>query len=166
MDDRGLPGASFAGYEDADAFDHLGGRAGALGQEDVGADGAVEGVDSTRDDHGGQAGVKLLGAADEFVAVHLGHDEVTEQEVDAAWGGALDEFEGLLRAVGSDYAVAAGFEEKGAYGEDLFVVIDTEDGFLRAQCVLSSAAGAVTVHCGGWAGLQRALVGGGAAWCG
>ena len=137
----GFLGASLAGYEDANAFNHLGWGASTLGEEDIGAEGAVEGVDGAGDDHGRQAGVELLGAADEFVAVHLGHDEVAEQEVDGARERALDVFEGLLRALGGNYAVATSFQEKGAYGEDLFVVVDTENGFLRAQCSLGSAAG-------------------------
>ena len=134
--DRGLFRASFAGYKDADAFDHLGGGGGSLGEEDVGADGAVEGVDGSGDDHGGEAGVELLGASDELVAVHLGHDEVAEEEIDATGDGAFDVFEGLAGALSGNYAVAAGFEEECAYGEDLFVVIDTEDGFLWAQSIL------------------------------
>ena len=32
-------------------------------------------------------------------------------------------------------AVTTGFKEKGANGEDLFIVINTEDGFLRAHAV-------------------------------
>ena len=50
---HGLFGAAFAGYEDADAFDDLGGGCGAFGQEDVGGEGAVEGGDGSGDDHGG-----------------------------------------------------------------------------------------------------------------
>ena len=49
------------------------GELGAFGQEDVGVEGAVEGVDSAGDDHGGKTGVELLGAANQFVAVHLRH---------------------------------------------------------------------------------------------
>jgi hypothetical protein len=79
-----LLGAALAGYQDADAFDHLGCGACALWEEDVCVSGAVEGVDGAGDDHRGEARVKLLGAADELVAVHLGHDEVTEEQVDAA----------------------------------------------------------------------------------
>ena len=73
---EGLPGAPLAGYEDTDTLDHLGGGAGSFGEEDIGAGGTVEGVDRTGDDHGGKAGVELFGAPNEFVAVHLGHDEV------------------------------------------------------------------------------------------
>ena len=78
----GLFGAALAGDEDADAFEHFGGGAGALGQEDVGVERAVEGVDGAGDDHRGQAGMELLGAADEFVSVHLGHQEIAEQQVE------------------------------------------------------------------------------------
>jgi len=50
---NGLLGAALARDEDADALEDLGRGAGTLGQEDVGAVGAVEGVDGTRDNHGG-----------------------------------------------------------------------------------------------------------------
>src|ERR1700738_3858739 len=79
-----LLGAAFAGYEDADAFDHLGGGAGTLGEEDVGVDSAVVQVHGAGDDHCGETGMEVLGAADQLVAVHLGHHEVAEQEIDAA----------------------------------------------------------------------------------
>lgn len=77
-------GAALAGYENSDALDHFGWRASSFGEEDICAAGAVERIDGARDDHGGQTGVKLLGATDEFVTVHLGHDEVAEEEVEAA----------------------------------------------------------------------------------
>jgi hypothetical protein len=77
-----LFGAALPGYEDADALDHFCGRGSTLGQEDVGVDSAVEGVDGARDNHRGKARVELLGAADEFVAVHLRHEEIAEQEIE------------------------------------------------------------------------------------
>ena len=49
----GLFGASFAGYEHADALDHFGRRASTLGQEDIGVQGAIEGVDGAGDDQCG-----------------------------------------------------------------------------------------------------------------
>jgi hypothetical protein len=128
-----LLGAALAGYEDADAFDHLGGGACALRQEDVGADGAVEGVDGAGDDHGRDAGVKLLGAADKLIAIHLWHEEVAEEQVDAAGDGALYVLEGFVGRESADDPVAAGFEEEGTDGEDLFVVVDAEDGLLGAH---------------------------------
>jgi len=109
----GLLGAALAGYEDADALDHLGGRGGSLGQEDVGVDGAVEGVDRTRDNHRGKAWVELLGAADEFVAVHLRHEEIAEQQVERAGEGLLHELEGLLCGGYGNDAVATGLQKKG-----------------------------------------------------
>ena len=60
------------------------GRAGAFGQEDVGAAGAVIGSNRAGDNHGRKGRVQLLGAADEFVAVHLRHKEITEQQVERA----------------------------------------------------------------------------------
>jgi hypothetical protein len=135
LGDYSLTGATLAGDEDADAFEHLGGRAGSLGQEDVGADGAIGGVDRAGDDHGGQRGLQLLGAADELVTVHLGHEEVTKEEVNGAGGGLLDLFEGLLRGGCLKNAVAAGFEKEGSDGEYLFVGVDAEDDLLRAHAV-------------------------------
>ena len=84
MPDDGFFGAALAGYEDADAFDHLGRGAGALGEEDIGVESAVGGVDCAGDDHRRQAGMELLGAANEFVAVHLGHQEVAENQIERA----------------------------------------------------------------------------------
>jgi hypothetical protein len=92
----GLFGPTLACDENADALDHLCRRGCSLGQEDVSVDGAVEGVDGAGDDHCRQAGMELLGAADEFVAVHLRHEEITEQQVERAGEGLLHELESLL----------------------------------------------------------------------
>ena len=105
-----LLGAAFAGYEDANALDHLGGRAGSLGQKDIGGAGAVEGVDGAGDDHGRQAGMMMLGAADEFVAVHLRHEQVAEKKIERAGGRLVNDIERLLRAVDRDDAVATGLK--------------------------------------------------------
>ena len=77
-----LTGASLAGNEDADAFDHLGWRARSLGEEDIGCTGAIKGSDGSGDDHCGKRGLKMLGAAYQFVAIHLGHEEIAEQKVE------------------------------------------------------------------------------------
>ena len=126
----GLLGAAFAGDEDADALEQFGRRACALGEEDVGAAGALECADGAGNDHCREAGVDFLGAADEFAAVHLRHDEVGEKEVDGAWVRVGDGFESVEWIDGGDYAVASSFEEEGSDGEDLFVVIDAEDSLL------------------------------------
>jgi hypothetical protein len=98
-------------------------------------DGAIEGVDGAGDDHRGESGVKLLGATDEFVAVHLRHDEVAEQKIERAGEGLLHVLERLLSAGGGDDAIASGLQQKGADREDLFVVVYTENRFLRAHSV-------------------------------
>jgi hypothetical protein len=134
-----LFGATLAGYQDANTFHHFGWGTGAFGEEDVGADGAVGSVDGTGDDHGGQARVKLLGTADEFVAVHLGHQEIAEQQVECARKTAVDEVERFLRVGCCDDVVAAGFEEKGANGQNLLVIVNAKDGLLGTQCDLASA---------------------------
>jgi hypothetical protein len=79
---NGFLGAAFASYEDPNAFDHFCGRRGTLGQEHVGVERAVEGVDGAGDDHGGESGMQLLGAANELVAVHLRHQEIAEDEIE------------------------------------------------------------------------------------
>ena len=112
MSEVGLLRSTFAGDEDADALDHLGGRACSLGQEDVSARRAIKGVDGAGDDHSGQAGLQLFSAADELVAVHLGHDEVAEKKIEGAGGRLLDNFKRLLRGERCNDAIASGFEEK------------------------------------------------------
>ncbi len=123
-------GAALAGDEDANAFKHLGRRAGAFGKEDVGTAGTVVCGDGSGDDHCGQGWVKLLGAADKFVAVHLRHEQIAEEQIDGAGQGVGDGLDGVLGSGESDYAVTTGFEEEGSDGEDLFIVIDTEDDLL------------------------------------
>jgi hypothetical protein len=131
----GLFGASFAGHEDADTLDHFGGRAGALGQEDVGVKGAIEGVDGAGDDHRRQALMELFGAANQFVAVHLRHQEIAQDQVECAGERSLQDFQRFLSGVDRDDAVTTGFEKEGADGEHLFVVIYAEDRLLGAHAV-------------------------------
>jgi len=77
-------------------------------------EGAIEGIDGAGDDHRGQAGMKLFGATDEFVAVHLRHDEVAEDEIQCAGKVLVENGQRLLRAVSGDDTVATGFEKEGA----------------------------------------------------
>ena len=134
-----LSGTALAGDEDADAFDHLSGRASALGQKGIGGTGAVEGVDGAGDDHRRKAGMKLLGATDELIAVHLRHKKIAKEKIERPWCGLLNNIERLLRGGCSDDSVAAGFEQEGADREDLFVIVDTENRLLRAHAVSHSA---------------------------
>ena len=53
-----------------------------LGRKTSACTGAIEGVDSAGDDHCGQAGLQLLGATNQFVAVHLRHQEIAEQQIE------------------------------------------------------------------------------------
>lgn len=128
-----LAGAAFPGDEDADALDELGGGAGAFGEKGIGGATSVEVGDGAGGDHGGEGWAEVLGAADELVAVHTGHEEVAEKEVEGAGGGALDDLDGGVRGPGGEDAVAAGFEQKGADGQAGFVVVDAEDGLLGAH---------------------------------
>ena len=129
----GLLGAALAGDEDADALDHLGGRAGSLGEKDVGGAAAIEGCDCAGDDHGRQRGVQLFGATDELVAVHLRHLEIAKEKIEGAGERLLDDLEGVMGRDGRDDAVAAGFQQEGADRECLFVVVYAEDRLLRPQ---------------------------------
>jgi hypothetical protein len=131
----GLLGAAFASYENANALDHLSGRGGSFGEEDIGVEGAIEGIDSAGDDHRGQARMELFSAANQFVAVHLRHEEIAEDEVEAAGKRAFQGLERLLCGLHCDDSVSTGFEKKGADGEYLFVVIYAEDRLLGAHVV-------------------------------
>lgn len=130
-----LLGTAFAGDEDANTLDHLCGGTGALWQKDIGGAGTIEGDDGSGDDHRGEAGVEQLGAADKLVAIHLRHDEIAEQEVQRAGEHALDDLECFLSIRHGDDAIATCFEQKGTYGENLFVVVDAKDRLLRAHGV-------------------------------
>jgi len=128
-------GAAFAGYEDPDALDHLGRRASAFGQEDVGVQGAIEGVDSAGDDHRGQALMDLFGATNQFIAVHLRHQEIAQDQVECARKRSLKYLQRFLCGIDRDDAVATGFEKEGADREHLFVVVYAEDRLLGAHAV-------------------------------
>lgn len=75
---------AFAGDENPNAFEHFGRGASAFGQEYVCATGSVIRGDRSGDDHCGQGWVQLLGAAHQFIAIHLRHDEIAEQQIDGA----------------------------------------------------------------------------------
>jgi hypothetical protein len=93
--------------------------------------------------------MKLFGATDEFVAVHLGHEEIAEEQVDGSGGGLLELLERVLRAEGGEDAVATGLKQEGAYGESLFVVVDADDDLLGAHAVSLLPDGAVAARRGG-----------------
>ena len=112
MSEVSLLRSTLASDEHPNALDHLGGRACSLGQEDVGTGRAIEGVDRAGDDHRGQTRLQLFSAADKLVAVHLGHDEVTEKKIEGTGEGLLDNFKRLLRGERCNDAIASGFEEK------------------------------------------------------
>ena len=63
----------------------------------------------------------------------------------------MNDIERLLRAGCGDDAVAAGFEQEGADGEDLFVVVDAEDRLLGAHAVSLLPDAAVVAGRGRWA---------------
>jgi hypothetical protein len=96
---------------------------------------AVKGVDGSRDNHGGKARMQLLGAADQFIAVHLWHNEIAENKIEGAGNRSLKNLQRLLSGIYRDDAVTSGFEKKGADGEGLFVVIYAKDRFLGAHAV-------------------------------
>jgi len=132
---RSFFGAAFARHQDADALDHLSRRASALRQEDIGVECAIEGIDCARDDHRGQSQMDLFGAANQFVAIHLGHQEIAQDEVKRAGKRSLEDFNRFLCVFRGNDAVATGFEKESADGEHLFVVIYAEDRLLGAHAV-------------------------------
>ena len=131
----GFFGTSLAGDEDSDALDHLGRRGGAFRQKDIGVESPVEGIDSAGDDHRGQAGMDLFGAANQFVAVHLGHKEIAEDQIEGAGERSLKNFQRFLCGLDCDDAVATGFEEEGSDRENLLIVVYAENRLLGAHAV-------------------------------
>ena len=127
--------APFAGYKDSNPFDHLGRRRGALRQENIRVKGAIEGVDGAGNDHCRQTRMDLFGAAHQFVAVHLRHQEIAQDEIERAGNRPLKDFQCFLCRICCNDTVATGFEKEGADGEDLFIVIYAEDRLLRAHAV-------------------------------
>ena len=79
--------------------------------------------------------MELLGAANQFVAVHLRHQEVAQDQVERPGKRSLEDFQRFLCGIDRDDAVATGFEKEGADGEHLFVVIYAEDRLLGAHAV-------------------------------
>ena len=79
--------------------------------------------------------MELLSAADQFVAVHLRHQEIAQDQVERAGKRSLKDFQRFLCGVDRDDAVATGFEKESADGEHLFVVIYAEDRLLGAHAV-------------------------------
>ncbi len=78
--------------------------------------------------------MQLLCAPDQFVPVHLRHEEIAEEKVDGARNGAFEDLDRGLRGWDGENPVAAGFEKKGSDGEDGFVIVGTEDRLLGSQC--------------------------------
>ncbi len=81
----------------------------------------------------------MLGTADEFVAIHLRHDEVAKDKVDGARNRLFDKFQLLMRGGSGKDVVATSLKKEGPDGENLFVIVDAEDRFFRAQSILASA---------------------------
>lgn len=96
---------------------------------------AVEGIDGAGDNHRGQAGMELFGSTNQLVAVHLRHDEIAKDEIQRAWEILIEDGQRFLCAAGSDDTIATGFEQEGADGENLFVVIYAENRLLGSHAV-------------------------------
>ena len=73
----------------------------------------------------------LLQVADQFGAVHAGHDHVREQQIDAAVAIVGDP-QGVLRRIGREHVVAEGFQDAPRGAENGFFVFDQQDGFVAA----------------------------------
>ncbi len=107
-----------------------------LGRKTSAQDARSKALTVPGNNHGRQARLQLLGAADEFVAVHLGHDEVAEKKIERPRDGLLDNFERLLGGECCNDAIASGFEEESPDREHLLVVVYAEDRLLGPQCSL------------------------------
>jgi hypothetical protein len=79
--------------------------------------------------------MELFGAPNQFIAVHLRHQEITQDEIECAGKRSLEDFDRFLGGFYRDDAVATGLEKEGADGEDLFIVVYAEDRLLRAHAV-------------------------------
>ena len=102
--------------------------------------------------------MELFGATNEFVAVHLRHQEVAEEQIKRAGKRSLENLKRFLCRAGRDDAVAAGFEKEGADGENLFVVVYAEDRLLRAHAVSLLPECHLVVARGRWARQAHLLV--------
>jgi hypothetical protein len=60
--------------------------------------------------------VELLGAANQFVAVHLRHQEIAEDQIERAGKRSLKVFQRFLSGIDRHNAVATGFEKECADG--------------------------------------------------
>jgi len=121
-----LLGTALARDHDTDAFEHFERRARAFGEKGIGAVGSFKGFDGAADEDHRHVGRDLFHAPDEFVAIHLGHQEVTQYQIDAAVAKDIERF---FRRECGDYAVTTGFQEKFANGESLFIVVNAENYF-------------------------------------
>lgn len=107
-------GTALTSDQDSDALDHLGWRAASLRKKDIGAAGAVKRGNRAGNDHSRQTWMKLLGAADQLIAVHLRHQEVAQQQIDRAGSGFFYNVEGLFGRQSWDDAITACFEKEGS----------------------------------------------------
>src|SRR3984885_15222332 len=84
-----LLGAALAGYHHANALEQLNRRTSALGQEGIGTIGAVDCLDAAADQDGRHFRGELLHTANELVAVHIGHDQVAQNQIDPSFTKSL-----------------------------------------------------------------------------
>src|SRR3984957_8488387 len=114
-------GSAFSSHHDPDALQHLYRGTGALGQKRICAIGAIESLDASADENRRHFGSYLLHAADEFVSIHVGHDQIAQNQINASFSKKL---QCLLAAGGGEHSIAAGFQQEFANGQVLLVVID------------------------------------------
>src|SRR5882757_1423455 len=130
-----LFGAALAGYHHTDALQHFNRRAGTLGQEGVGAIGAIECLHTPADQDRRHFRGQLLHAAHELVAVHVWHDQVAQNQIDPS---LAEQFQCLLTAGCRQHPVSSSLKHEFANGKSLFVVVDTQNSFLWAHGSLNS----------------------------
>ena len=79
--------------------------------------------------------MKLLGPANQFITIHLRHQEIAKNQVESARERSFEDLQRLLRGIYCDNAVASSFEKKGPDRQYLFVVIHAENRLLGAHTV-------------------------------
>ncbi len=124
---------TLARYQHAYALQQLHRRARTLGQECIGRQSPILRRHGAADDQGRQGRVDLLRAPHQLVAIHPRQQQVRDHQIECPRGCPLQNLQGLLRIARGDHAIAARLQQKRAYRQRLFVVVDTENNFLWAH---------------------------------
>src|SRR5271157_3149006 len=118
-------GPALADQQQTDALQQFGWFVRALGQENVGQSVALVDLDPSGDQHSRSLRREALDSLDQAGAIDAGHDQIGQDQVDAA---AAEGLERLLAVVADDDAVAARLQQDFADRKGLFVVINAQNG--------------------------------------